>query len=390
MSAVLRSLAVKLKRRRKSSAGRSHTERQAHEAGKGEGQDISSLMDGLTIAPSPDTRSYQFGNLKDYEFDFVPVPDRPWPGPTYDKCAPFAPGVFDKPRPTKRKSKLESTKREVSTQEVVKENPRRLPSSNTQHGRSVARSKHRRPLQYYGAPPARDPPVDFLNLPGEIRNYILRLLCVGEEPIVAQFRPVLEPSKDGRRRLRSSSEKVRRFPREPVLALGCRQLQREVLSIFYGENKFIFRQSEAPKSTNLVMTCTETIQKWSPTMADCLAHFGIHFIIRPLHGGKKTINYELCKLVDGRLRISNNVESQHYCTCFDKHMLEAERLSIASGRVCRNLIYEAKQLISKRANKLQHDSTMEPSPGSSTSFRPWTLKCNDCGLEHLRMLESGL
>lgn len=96
-------------------------------------------------------------------------------------------------------------------------------------------------------------PTNFLDLPGEIRNTIYRLVTVSDEPVQAQLRQVFKLTPGHKKR----AVVTRKLPLEPPLSSASRQLRKEVLSIHYGENTFIFENSKRSCMVEATM-----MQRW--------------------------------------------------------------------------------------------------------------------------------
>lgn len=331
---------------------------------------------------------YRFGTTQEFPFDFKPPHATKWPGPPYDEHARFAPGIFDSPRPSRCRPKQRGPKRKLSQPDTVQSKTRlaRLPQRKTppEHSRSKAVSK---PIQKYASTSKRDLPLHLLSLPGEIRNHIYRLVCVSREPLIAQFKPIMLPKKgrDNQNRI-----VVRRFPREPVLALGSLQLRKEVLSIFYGANRFIIRPTDVVDLQNCSLFFHNQLEKWTPKwdMADCIAHIEIRFNVRLPAGGKDTSNWTLRRLPDGKVEVSHQSAVKDFCMCFDEKMLMDYDLRLKGGRFgMKDLISAASDLMGYRADRLGNDPSLV---ANGMKFRPIGLKCSGCGKDHLRVLELGL
>ena len=396
MSKTLRRLLAKLKQRRKSRSTTYHSGKNGvHDPEQGSG--IAEQMSGLTLSPTDSTPAEDtmtgplvFGSSQDFEFEFKLMSGKEWPGPRYDAHSLFAPGVYDKARPTRPKSKQKSSKRKPSQeggQITLRANQRPSIKHSKEPGHG---KKSTRPFQHYGSRSSRDPPLHLLDLPGEIRNQIFRALYVRDEPIVAQFRPIIRP-KMGHGRRAKLFETNRRFPREPAVALACRQLHKEVLSIFYGENKFVFRQSDDPKFRSLIMTRTGMIEKWAPKLglANSLRHVEVQLFIRLGSGSNERIDY-IFRKADGRLLLSHRTSTDVYCTCFDKRVLETLRSGLEGTEECADLVKEAVKAITKRTDQLRSDESLVTVRTSGLRF--WTTKmtCDDCGRDTVTFLDSGM
>lgn len=335
--------------------------------------------------------AYTFGVEKedvDFTFELASC-HKHWPGPPYDKDRTFAPGTFDQPRKAKPKTKSRP-KRETSSPDGSRTTCRPKNSPSDKAVSTSSRPKQIvRPIQYYGAAPPREPPAHFLNLPGEIRNQIYRILCIRDDPIVAAFRStfsVKRLSNGSRRR----TEATRRFPREPVLTLACRQVQREVLSIFYGENQFVFRESTHPEI--VIMTNPAAVSSWKPRydFSNALRHIEIQFDVRTWFGvGKKSsaITYTFRKMADSRLSAASDLEAlTDSCTCLEQQTLRKLVSTLDEGS--EDLLEEARKFVTSRRDRMKTD---ERTAMDSTGllFRPLDTKCIDCGRRSLREISSG-
>jgi hypothetical protein len=404
MPTTLKTLLGKLKKRRKSKSAALHVQTAApDDRFANSSLPITDSLAKMTVSelpadavsPGSEKKSMlKFGASDDLDFAFTVESPTKWPGPEYDKYSMFAPGVFDKARPTRPKTRQKSSKRKLSQEGgQVKLRPKELPSMKSV--REVAPSrKSPRPVHYYGPPPARDPPHHLLNLPGEIRNQIYRMLCVNHEPIIAQFRPIIRP-KRGRGDRAKLFETTKRFPREPMLALVSRQLMREVLSIFYSENTFVFRRNDEERFKDLIMTHAPMIKKWTPQhkLADSLRSVEVHFTIygTATGGSKETIIYTLRRLADGSLQVSNNTHAiaPDYCKCFDQSFMLESQKRLEGQKPFGNLLVAAAELPVCRTERLILDPDISM-PFSTLLYRPKKMTCEHCGLNTLRALESGL
>lgn len=181
MPGTLQTLLAKLKKRRKSKAAAApnHTRTGGHdEVSEQKGLVITDGMANLSVSDSPGATKPKnvitFGTSHEFDFSFSLDSAASWPGPDYDKTSLFAPGVFDKPRPVRPKSKHKSSKRKLSSEGgQLKIRQKEVPAFKIIRDVSPSK-KGPRPSHYYGSLPARDPPHHFLNLPGEIRNQIYR------------------------------------------------------------------------------------------------------------------------------------------------------------------------------------------------------------------------
>ena len=404
MPTTLKTLLGKLKKRRKSKSAALHAQKPGpDDRFANSSLPITEALAKMAVSELPgdgvslgsDKRNMlTFGASDDLDFAFTVESPTKWPGPAYDKFSMFAPGVFDKARPTRPKTRQKSSKRKLSQEGgQVKLRPKELPSTKTVRD-VVPSKKSPRPVHYYGPPPARDPPHNLLNLPGEIRNQIYRMLCVSHEPIIAQFRPIIRP-KRGRGDRAKLFQTTKRFPREPTLALVSRQLMTEVLSIFYSDNTFVFRRNDEKRFEDLIMTHAPMIKRWTPlhNLADSLRSVEVHFTIygTSTGGSKDTIIYSLRRLADESLQVSNNAHAvaPDYCKCFDQNFMLESKKTLEGQKHFGNLLVAAAELPVCRTERLILDPDISM-PFSTLLYRPKKMTCENCGLNTLRAMESGL
>ena len=404
MPKTLKTLLGKLKKRRKSKSAALQAQSPAFDdRSVSSALPITDSLAKMTVSELPKesvspgsekNNMLKFGAPDDLDFAFTIESPTRWPGPEYDKLSMFAPGVFDKARPTRPKTRQKSSKRKLSQEGGhIKLRPKEPPSVKAvREGAQHRRNPH--PMHYYGPLPIRDPPHHLLNLPGEIRNQIYRMLCVSHEPIIAQFRPIMKPKK-GRGDRAKLFQTTKRFPREPTLALACRQLTKEVLSIFYSENTFVFRRNDEERFRNLNMIHAPIIKKWTPQrdLANSLRCVELHFTIygTATGGSKETMIYTLRKQADGIIEISNNSDTvaSDYCKCFDRRFMLDSKERLDRQESFENLLVAAADLPIYRTERLMLDPDISM-PFSTLLYRPKKMTCEECGLNTLRALESGL
>lgn len=353
-------------------------------------------VDGtVESAAAQDATAYRFGRSNDFGFDFtLHNISTAWPGPPYDEHARFAPGVLDKPRVARPRSKLRAPKRKLSQHDSIHPFRSTKPSHDKTASEHGKQKTHSRPVQYYGSPPRRAEPLRFLTLPGEIRNHIYTILTVTRHPLVAQFKPIVLPHKRPPTVWNNSDLPpnivLRRFPREPVLALGNRQLRDEVLSTFYSKNRFVVRQTDhVDLKRHSLLRATE-LQRWTPkwNMAASLTHIEVHFTVCLSVGEKRTSNFILRRVTDGIVRVAHETDTEEYCTCFDERVgRELGATMSAEGRECRDLVQQLGEMMRVRRERLESDSSFIK---VGDKFRTKGLSCPECGKKHLRLLEAGL
>jgi len=357
----------------------------------------AAAMDGV-VPTTAVSESHVFGD-KDFGFEFeLSTMNRAWPGPSYDGEAQIPPASADTMRHPKRKPRRKITKRRLS-QEDRSGIPRHRRSQQAMQTDKMALvetpcSTLLSPrLQYRGELPPRHPANHLLTLPGELRNQIYRILCPTGEIIQAQFRTVINPRKGRSDRAHA----VRRLPLEPALAMVCQQLHREVLSLFYGENKFIFHKRDVPwihfaQHTPFPMTHEKGIAAWSPSLgfASALRHVELHFKVKHTTHRSFCIQYKLSKSADGVIRLTNNADADAYCACDENQALLQNRTEVEKdGSGTQDLLSLAARLSAVRRNLIEiNPETFAEFPYAV--YRPRPPHCAQCGREYLKEVASGL
>lgn len=260
-------------------------------------------LEGLT-RPKDETAQMvvRFGEMKVddslprlFEFD-APTTCRRWPG------LRFGSFCLHKQIP-KANSKMKSRLKKPS----VKKHERLDDIKHGVHPRKAATHKPKKARIHVPAPAmslpiaSRNPPLHLMALPAEVKNEIWTLLCVRSDPIEAQLR-LIQTGKRGR-------VVTRRFPQEPSLAAANKQLRKEVLSLFYGLNKFVFETSVLKALKDLDMTNIATIEKWKPR-SDVVS-FISQVDIRLAAGGAGSMvaMYEIRRLTDAAVTITVDYRS---------------------------------------------------------------------------------
>ncbi|CZT19165.1 uncharacterized protein RCC_05011 [Ramularia collo-cygni] len=236
---------------------------------------MESAVDQLEAFSHPEDKAadmmIRFGELKMDDslprlFDFdAPTTCQKWPGLQFGsfclhKQIPKLNTGRPKPKfSTKKRSRRESFKHGV------------YPGKASPNKSRKAKAQVLTPATYPPIP-SRTPPAHLMWLPAEVRNQIWTLLSAREDPIAAQFRPI-QPCRKGK-------ITIRRFPQEPLLAAVSKQLRKEVLSLFYGLNKFVFETSTSKSLQNFDMTESANLQKWRPRadVAGFISQVEIRFV----------------------------------------------------------------------------------------------------------------
>ncbi|KAK1072276.1 hypothetical protein LTR74_002588 [Friedmanniomyces endolithicus] len=241
---------------------------------------------------------------------------------------------------------------------------------------SPIKKRPAQPSTTHGVIPKRDPPIHFLTLPPELRNRIYELIAVQREPHYPQIRPVWALGK----RMLSND---RCFPLEPSLAIVNHQLREEILSIFYGCNRFAFKASEIEVLHDIRMTSPALQKKWAIARpaSQYLQQVELHVLARRL-SVDAMITIKLKKLPDGGVEITHDSEESGYCCCVEDDVV-AETLIEARGR--NDLMRILQVLTAKRVVKLGR-AGMRKSVGL---FAFPANRCPDCQKHRLTLVGGG-
>lgn len=304
----------------------------------------------------------QFGNLKVdddmpprlFEFD-APTTCRKWPGLRF---ASFCLHTQIPKHSSKTKSSKKSSEKKHGRLEDLKHGSR--PRTATTH---KPKNSHPTVLAPTISSPiaSRNPPLCLMDLPAEVRNEIWTLLTVQKDPIEAQLRPI----QSGKR----GKITIRRFPQEPLLASVNKQLRREVLSLFYGTNKFVFEKSAYSVLKDLNMTEIATMKTWKPRkdVAGFLTHIDILFelsfgmsVAYGIHLNDTALTID----VKARYNKKKGSLQRSVCLCGEQAIAKYVKTTCQARGSDRDLMEVAVELVDRR--------TSHPAPMPS-----WT--CSTCG-----------
>lgn len=215
-------------------------------------------------------------------FDFdAPTTCRKWPGPRFGSFC-----LHKQIPKTTSKIKLSNRSSEKKRGLDLKQGarPRNAPTHRPRKSRTKASAPSPAILP---SAASRIPPLRLKDLPAEVRNEIWTLLAVQKDPIQAQLRPI--------QLMKNGKKVMRRFPQEPLVAAVNKQLRKEVLSLFYGMNRFLFEKSAASLLKTYNMTQMPMMKRWQPRsdVAGFLTRVDVRFDLR---GG--WITYEISRVVD--------------------------------------------------------------------------------------------
>lgn len=317
---------------------------------------VTTGVDSMDINPSPPPPSLPIPPSGTFDFA-APASSPQWPGPRYDDLMQFVPGIFNRSRDmmlpkTKTKAKRAITKRSTSHEDrhVVGRLGNKATKPTSTAAAATARWKQATPKkpQFYQSPPAREQPLHLLDLPGEIRNEIFRYLYISKEPLHAKYRPIIQPH------CGDTEPDIKRFPREPTLALVCKQLRSEAASLFYAENTFVFSSSSgAVHSYSHLMTSTKTISRWmrASTSTAALTRVELRLGDRTSlnAAARESVKYVFRRLADGSLEIALEPGALR-CVCFDeKFCAKHLRDVLNGGSEADNLLKAVMALVDKRS-----------------------------------------
>ena len=302
------------------------------------------------------------------KFDFtLPSACKEWPAPHYGPDSPHS-------QHAKKTSSLRRKRRtsaSVSSRPGKARKPRDTPTKKAKP----------EPSREHGPIPKREIPLHLLNLPGELRDMIYDLLALQDEPVYPQYRHVYRSNLHRR----GNHKVIRRYPQEPTLARVNHQLQREVLSYFYGANTFVFQRSEEPLLQNYSMTDPVWLTKFHGNCASSayLRMIELRFEIRtrekPL-----TLTYELERTGDGQIHMKHDLARTDNCHCLEDGAV-AETMVHASMH---GELMQVAVLLSRR-RKESLAALAKRDKGADGLFRMPTARCLYCRKEHLIFVSAG-
>ncbi|KAK4629709.1 hypothetical protein CLAFUW4_07668 [Fulvia fulva] len=315
-----------------------------------------------------------------FHFDFEPpTTSRTWPGLKY--------GLHSlhkrlqkpmKPRP----SSVRKHSRHDDSRQIIR--PKKVPSTKKMKQQTDLPSVMR-------SVASRNPPLHLLGLPAEIRNSIWSLLAVRDGPIEAQLRQI-QPC---RRLSKLRGRVIRKFPQKPAVAGVSHQVRREVLSIFYGANQFIFEKNACKLFEDYSITNPIMMQKWSPPtdIANFMSHVDIKFHAFPKRSlDPLSIVFELRKVRDGKATIKVVLEkgkkkkaaqADQLCLCE-----ELDVVGMVQSELDKDLMHVAMSLVKKR-NETSFSSPALPMLSKNDKRYQQRETCTRCEKPTLEIVYSG-
>lgn len=299
------------------------------------------------------------------KFDFaLPEGCRQWPGPCYGEQSPH----------TQFAKATKQTRAKRQGPQTASPTPAKASRPKTKAQVTKRKSRPEQPSKGHGPIPVRKTPLHLLNLPGEIRDMIYELLVVRDDPIYPQVRPSWKLGESGRGVVRI----YRRYPQEPILALVNRQLRHEVLSTFYGINKFIFRKSRELDIGDLsAMTSPRTMLIWDPhgTSTRYLRNLQLKLEHARSALGSVKQSYTLRKTPDNKIKITHKLADPEYCQCVENVCIETVMKMIEDGTLKEDLVRVAAEVMRLRTAKL---SALARKLEEGMFWMPGVL-CGSCG-----------
>ena len=356
---------------------------------------LASAVDQLETLTHPESLPslrdllYRFGNLsldEDFQaqhFDFsLPSTCQQWPGPKF--------GTHTLHKVITKPSSKSKVKRAGDGQSKSGKVPRPQPKPcKTKPTRDASPSVRT-------SVASRDPPLRLLGLPAEIRNLVWTILAVRDEPVEAQLRQI-RPCK----KLTTYRKTfIRRFPQEPIVAMVNKQVRRELMSIFYGTNHFVFEKNACSMFAEYSMLNPANMLKWKPkaALASFLTSVDLRFNALPRTLGMVQIVYGLQRKPDGLITVAvtvektsgkkkKNVDGEHFCLCDELGVAGAV---VASSEMSgeRDLADCAMDVVQKRHDSLFAGPAMQTTKLSN--FFPPSPTCMRCNKATFEIVYSGI
>ncbi|KAF2774481.1 hypothetical protein EJ03DRAFT_323053 [Teratosphaeria nubilosa] len=247
--------------------------------------------------------------------------------------------------------------------------------------RSTSAKRKAEPRQDHGPLPPRDEPLHLLNLPGELRDIIYDILCLRKDQLYAQLRPTLQ--KEGRH-LRKI---LRRHPTEPILALVNKQLRREVLSVFYGANSFVFRRSNETLLEKYSMTNPIHLARFMTPATCFIRKVELKFEAKGGLGIQFHFSHKLRKSQAEVVTISHDL-AKTYCSCLEDNAVAETLAEGNTSGVGRDLVGLASLLSIQRQNKLDGVAHKDQLEGGM--YKLPTARCVLCHRANLAHVSAGM
>ncbi|KAK5721711.1 hypothetical protein LTR15_006302 [Elasticomyces elasticus] len=300
-------------------------------------------------------------------FDFEPPEQwRPWPGARYGQESPHL--QFAK-----------ATKATRAKHAATPIKPTRPAKARKPKAASPVKQKPSQPSTLRGVIPQRVPPAHLLTLPPELRNRVYELVAVHDEPQYPQLRPVLAKDRVNGQRLSDD----RRFPLEPSLALVNHQLREEVLSVFYGCNRFIFKNSMLLPSFRMTSPTMQKLWKAARPASHYLQQIELHVTSQRLPLDY-AVTFKIKRLLDGGFEISHDMaEKTSYCCCLEDSAI-AETMIQARGES--DVMHVLHILCTKRNVKLADVAVW----GEDGLYMMPATRCEHCEKANIVMRENAM
>lgn len=259
-------------------------------------------------------------------FDFnLPENCQVWP---FEQYGPHSPHASFAKRAIQKGTRAVRRKRQCRPVSATR--PIKVRKSSASSPKNKNLEQH---IKQYGPVPTRDRPLHLLELPRELRDLIYDIIALRDGIQIAQLRTVFHF--DGRKLLKL----IRRYPLEPSLSCVNKQLRHEVLSIFYGTNRFLLRSSSEP----LLDIATHSTLLGQSQFTRHLRHLEMKWdaLLPQRHQGSRPFNYVLKRSFDGRCSITHDLVDKDFCHCVADR---AMRLAMNESEEDANLLYLARLL----------------------------------------------
>ncbi|TKA31371.1 hypothetical protein B0A50_02216 [Salinomyces thailandicus] len=296
------------------------------------------------------------------KFEFtLPKGCKIWPAPQYGQYSPHVEGS-KAPNPSARR--------------------RRQSILNRPAKAAKARMARRSAVKEVGPEPScshlpltpRDKPLHFLTIPGELRDMVYDLIVPRNTKIIAQNRPCFE-RRPGRK---GSREIIRRYPLEPKIAQVSRQSRKEVLSIFYAANTFIFRRSQNRLLRNFSITDPAWLSKW---FQGCPSSEFLRRVTLQFDACTRNVLYSVTftleKDSEEQIRAAHDFNKPQYCACLENTLVTQVLNPVTMSS---NLAYVATMLAWRRRNAVLILGVRDD--GADGMYRFPTARCLICHKRH--------
>lgn len=324
----------------------------SQELGQSDGRQMRFEVQHGFLSTIASLRGLQISSTFDFD---IPEDCQAWP---FEQYGPHSPHLDFTSGPFRIGTKAIRCKRQSRPALVAR--PIKLRKSKAWS----AKKDLEQPIGQYGPVSKRNQSLNLLELPGELRDLIYEIIALRDGIQTAQLRTVFQL--DGRKLLKL----VRRYPLEPSLSCVNKQLRREVLSIFYGTNRFLIRSSSKP----FLDIASHSRLLRNSQFTRHLRHLEIkQDVLLPMHyQGSQPSTYVLKRDCLGRCSITHVLADEDLCSCLADR---ASHLATNQSVEVTNLLHLA-TLLRWALVKL---TTLVPKDDKNGTHRFPTSHCMSCG-----------